>query len=113
MSDVDSSDDEMDWEEIVPVQPHPQPAIQQTLPSTSAPLQITIRAPPKLQSESDARKQKSAEDARARFIRLQAHRIHTIALLANGAIRNNWINDDLLHVRFLLYSFRSIINRVC
>lgn len=34
------------------------------------------------------------------MIRQERHKTHTICLLAVGLIRNNWLNDPLLKVRF-------------
>jgi hypothetical protein len=33
-----------------------------------------------------------------RLLRINCHKIHTIALIVNAQIRNKWINDPLLHV---------------
>ena len=34
-----------------------------------------------------------------RLLRIDCHKVHTIALIANAAVRNRWINDELLQVR--------------
>ena len=33
-----------------------------------------------------------------RLLRIDCHKIHTVALIVNARIRNKWINDPLLHV---------------
>lgn len=40
-----------------------------------------------------------------RMLRIDCHKIHTVLLLLNARIRNQWLNDELLHVRdfFLRY----------
>ncbi len=98
MSDT-SSDDDMNWEEVVPFQLATHSIVVQP-PAESAPLQITIRAPPSSdkQAEAQARREEAQAKSLQRLIRLQAHRFHTIALLANACIRNQWANDELLHV---------------
>ncbi|KAJ9122302.1 hypothetical protein QFC22_001723 [Naganishia vaughanmartiniae] len=39
--------------------------------------------------------------ARDRAIRLEVHKMHVVALLANAALRNKWCSDDLLKARLL------------
>lgn len=34
-----------------------------------------------------------------RLLRIDCHKVHTVALIANAAVRNRWINDELLQVR--------------
>ena len=93
-----SSDDDMDWEEILPVATLPPPPNNE-LSAAQAPIKITIRAPGAKNPSAEAlKKQKSESEALERFVRLQSHRIHTVALLANASIRNKWLNDPLLHV---------------
>jgi hypothetical protein len=45
-----------------------------------------------------SRKRDAKADALQRLRRLEAHKMHTIALLASFSLRNKWINDQLLHV---------------
>jgi xeroderma pigmentosum group C-complementing protein len=33
-----------------------------------------------------------------RLLRIDCHKVHTVALIANAAVRNRWINDELLQV---------------
>lgn len=39
--------------------------------------------------------------ARDRAIRLEAHKLHVVALLSNASVRNKWLTDDLLKSRLL------------
>ena len=41
--------------------------------------------------------------AAERAIRVDCHKIHTIALLMNAKVRNKWLNDPLLQVRLSLH----------
>lgn len=97
-----SSDDD-DLEEVLPTRApfvNPYRDISPDASTSQAPLQITIRAPiAKEPAVEVQKKQKSEAESLERFVRLQAHRLHTIALLTNASIRNKWINDPLLHVR--------------
>jgi xeroderma pigmentosum group C-complementing protein len=97
---MDSDDDEMDWEEVLPE------SLVTSLPSltikaSEAPIQITIKSSSfEQKAEAEAKKAKSQAEALERFTRLQAHRLHTVALLANASIRNSWANDKLLQVLY-------------
>lgn len=33
-----------------------------------------------------------------RLLRIDCHKAHTVALIANASMRNRWINDELLQV---------------
>ncbi|KAF8340733.1 uncharacterized protein EI90DRAFT_3012505 [Cantharellus anzutake] len=101
MSDTDS-DNDMDWEEVVPSQIAAQTIVIHP-PEESASLQITIQAPLSggKQAQTHAKREKTKAESLNRFIRLQAHRLHTIALLTNATIRNWWANDELLHARLM------------
>ncbi|KAJ3503963.1 hypothetical protein NLJ89_g8197 [Agrocybe chaxingu] len=82
------SDDELDWEEVeVPVNETEQPQH----------LEITLDRHPK-QKTSNKKKGISHAD---RLIRIDCHKIHTIALIAAARVRNKWINDPLLHARLI------------
>lgn len=39
------------------------------------------------------------ETARERMVRQERHKVHVMALLAMGLIRNRWLNDPELQVR--------------
>ncbi|KDQ25687.1 hypothetical protein PLEOSDRAFT_51943 [Pleurotus ostreatus PC15] len=80
----DDSDDELDWEEVeVPRAEH---------------LEITLQ--PKATSTKASTKRKGLSHTE-RLTRIHCHKIHTICLIANGWIRNHWINDELLQARLL------------
>ncbi|KAL4261573.1 XPC family protein [Pleurotus pulmonarius] len=80
----DDSDDELDWEEVeVPRAEH---------------LEITLQ--PKATSAKASTKRKGLSYAE-RLTRIHCHKIHTICLIANGWIRNHWLNDELLQARLL------------
>ncbi|KAF9465269.1 hypothetical protein BDZ94DRAFT_1160286 [Collybia nuda] len=77
------SEDECDWEEVeVPEQ---------------KPIEITISASSSQPKATDTKGISHAE----RLVRIDCHKIHTVALLGNAWIRNKWINDPLLHARLL------------
>ena len=42
------------------------------------------------------------ETARERMVRQERHKVHVMALLAMGLIRNRWLNDPELQVRLQL-----------
>ena len=42
--------------------------------------------------------ERAAQIAAERIVRLDCHKIHTVTLLMNAKVRNQWINDPLLHV---------------
>lgn len=92
----EDSDNELDWEEVEVPQRH---------------LEITLKARPKqdpaksvlfptFMASADFRRyfRKKGTSHAERVARINCHKIHTVALLANAAVRNKWINDPLLHV---------------
>ncbi|KAJ3855560.1 hypothetical protein EV368DRAFT_79526 [Lentinula lateritia] len=88
--DEDDSNDEIDWEEVeVPEQ---EPQEQQPL------MQIVLR--PDNEAEVSTKKSSAMSHAE-RMLRIDCHKIHTVLLLLNARIRNQWLNDDLLHARLL------------
>ncbi|KAH8104624.1 Rad4-domain-containing protein [Cristinia sonorae] len=96
------SDDDFDWEEVDVPQPS---ALDISLgqdedqpgPSRGN-IEITIQARPK---PDEAAKQKAAQIAADRAMRLDCHKMHTICLIANAQVRNKWLNDKLLHARLM------------
>lgn len=122
------SEDDFDWEEVaVPLDGDdnisipPQDLAAAAGPSASgsstpAPnIEITIRTKPKVDEAAkcvasascraskltvEPSRKRSAELYAERVARLNCHKMHTILLLGNARIRNKWINDPLLHVRF-------------
>lgn len=123
------SDDEMEWEQVLP---EPLPQLEEPFPEddyttqdvseqpphetleltiSKAPIEITIERPaPRTAGPSASDKEKSQALARERFVRLQSHRLHTIALFTSASIRNKWINDPLLHASIYL---QCLILRPC
>ncbi|KAF5360558.1 hypothetical protein D9756_005054 [Leucocoprinus leucothites] len=79
------SDDEYDWEEV---------ETQDVQPQT---IEITLNAQPK----AEEAKKRSGISHAERILRIDCHKIHTVALLVNARIRNRWLNDGLLHARLL------------
>ncbi|KAG8214342.1 hypothetical protein J3R82DRAFT_9308 [Butyriboletus roseoflavus] len=97
----DSSDDELEWEEVhVPEQ---QQQFDTSLELELSPpprqnIEITLQARPK---KNDTKKKAAATLYAQRVLRTTCHKIHTVALLANAWTRNKWLNDPLLHARLL------------
>ncbi|KAF7299787.1 hypothetical protein HMN09_00984700 [Mycena chlorophos] len=83
-----SSDSEGDWEEIVPADSEP---------SKDKTLEITISLP----HEAPDSKSKPRISPAERLLRINCHKLHTLALLANAWVRNRWINDELLQARLV------------
>ncbi|KAF9560913.1 Rad4-domain-containing protein [Agrocybe pediades] len=86
----EESEDDFDWEEV-------------EVPEHQAPhLEITLQAHPNASKGKgkQANKKKGIDHAE-RLVRIDCHKIHTIALIANARVRNKWINDSLLHARLL------------
>ncbi|KIM40899.1 hypothetical protein M413DRAFT_19059 [Hebeloma cylindrosporum] len=78
----DDSEDEFDWEEVDVPEHQPEH------------LEITLQLNPK------STKAKGITHAE-RLIRIDCHKIHTIALISSARVRNHWLNDPLLHARLL------------
>lgn len=91
------SDEDIDWEEV------PIEAAQQDL-------EITLSSAPVEQIKSvfslfipfdflySARRGRTISHAE-RLLRIGCHKLHTLCLLSNARVRNQWLNDELLHVR--------------
>ncbi|KIJ64619.1 hypothetical protein HYDPIDRAFT_90094 [Hydnomerulius pinastri MD-312] len=110
----DSSDDELDWEEVhVPEQQatheqsNEQLELELTGPIPRPNIEITLHTRAK---KDDAKKQASAALHAQRVLRTTSHKIHTVALLANVRVRNKWLNDELLHARLLSMTPLSLQN---
>ena len=90
------SDEDIDWEEV------PIEAAQQDL-------EITLSSAPVEQIKSvfslfipfdfsySARRGRTISHAE-RLLRIGCHKLHTLCLLSNARVRNQWLNDELLHV---------------
>ncbi|KAF8955950.1 hypothetical protein BDZ97DRAFT_1854167 [Flammula alnicola] len=84
----DDSEDEFDWEEVEVPEHQPQH------------LEITLQLHSKPAKDANANKKKGISHAE-RLMRIDCHKIHTVALIASARVRNYWINDPLLHARLL------------
>lgn len=124
------SDDDFDWEEVEVPQQSDQ-ALDLSLekfdveegPSnpTRPTIEITISTKPKKDEEAKyvpdqhvsmtyslcTCRKRAARIQAERVARLNCHKMHTIALLANARVRNDWVNDELLHVRSLLLCYTT------
>ncbi|KAJ7213931.1 hypothetical protein GGX14DRAFT_518886 [Mycena pura] len=78
------SDSEGDWEEVL-------------VPKEDQNLEITISTP----LAQDKSVKLARISAAERLLRINCHKLHTLALLASAWTRNKWINDPLLHARLL------------
>lgn len=88
-NNVEESDDDMDWEEV--------DIMNENNGQTTIP---TLAVDVILEDRTKIPKKRTA-DPLQRIIRLESHKMHTIALLASFSYRNRWINDPLLHARLL------------
>ncbi|KAI0662018.1 hypothetical protein C8Q70DRAFT_909438 [Cubamyces menziesii] len=69
-------------------------------PSEKQNIEITIQT--KRKQKGDPKKnERAAQLAAERLVRLDCHKIHTVALLMNAKVRNRWLNDSLLQARLL------------
>ncbi|KAI0352597.1 Rad4-domain-containing protein [Trametes cingulata] len=69
-------------------------------PSERANIEITIQT--KGRQKGDRKKNaRAVQLAAERLVRLDCHKIHTVALLMNAKVRNKWLNDELLQARLL------------
>ncbi|EGN98589.1 hypothetical protein SERLA73DRAFT_92039 [Serpula lacrymans var. lacrymans S7.3] len=109
----DNSDDDFEWEEVDVPNHAPQLPAGQELelqiedPPARENIEITLLTRPK---KDDAKKKSSAISHADRLVRTECHKLHTICLLANARIRNQWLNDELLHARLLSLTPLSIQN---
>ena len=102
---VDSdSDGEDDWEEVDVPQPE-EPHIEITLnarPNKRESDEAAKCAPSPLRqynSDLSFTRRKRAASLADRRLRIACHKLHTLCLMLNARIRNEWTNDPLLHVR--------------
>ncbi|KAI8994160.1 hypothetical protein BD414DRAFT_481596 [Trametes punicea] len=116
----EDSEDDFDWEEVEVAAPtlaldnaqlQDEPAIglreyygephePEAGPSQKANIEITIQT--KGKAKGDPKKNaRAVQLAAERLVRLDCHKIHTVALLMNAKVRNHWINDPLLHARLM------------
>ncbi|KAF8264379.1 hypothetical protein EI94DRAFT_1772689 [Lactarius quietus] len=99
------SEDELDWEEVaVPQAEHLVPE-DQAGPRTRVNIEVTLDAY-SVQGKPGAHGISHAE----RLLRIDCHKVHTVALIANASERNSWINDELLQARLLSLTPLAIHN---
>ncbi|KAF9525479.1 hypothetical protein CPB83DRAFT_859313 [Crepidotus variabilis] len=83
-----NSEDELDWEEV-------------EVPEHQQHLEITLDVG---ESKPDANATKRTGISHAeRLVRIDCHKIHTVALIANARTRNRWLNDEILQARLLSF----------
>ena len=110
------SEDELDWEEVaVPQAQHLELELEdQAGPSTRPNIEVTLEAySTKRKGDKKyavflgitdvlkllyRKKSPSGISQAERLLRIDCHKVHTVALIANASVRNRWINDDLLQV---------------
>ncbi|KAI9058217.1 Rad4-domain-containing protein [Trametes sanguinea] len=116
----EESEDDFDWEEVEVAAPaltlddaqlqaetaaglsayYGESHEPQAGPSEKANIEITIKT--KGKAKGDPKKNaKAVQMAAERLIRLDCHKIHTVALLMNAKVRNHWLNDPLLQARLM------------
>ncbi|OSD07353.1 Rad4-domain-containing protein, partial [Trametes coccinea BRFM310] len=116
----EESEDDFDWEEVevaAPTVPLNDEQLQaetaaglsayygdshepEAGPSGKPHIEITIKT--KGKAKGDPKKNaKAVQLAAERLIRLDCHKIHTVALLMNAKVRNHWLNDPLLQARLM------------
>jgi xeroderma pigmentosum group C-complementing protein len=111
------SEDEIDWEEVaIPQAQQIELEEDQAGPSTKPNIEVILEAYPTSRKgdtqyavllfltderlKSCYRKKFSGGISHAeRLLRIDCHKVHTVALISNAAVRNRWINDELLQVR--------------
>ncbi|KAI0322385.1 Rad4-domain-containing protein [Amylostereum chailletii] len=111
---LDSDEEEIEWEEVVPetstVLPQDLSIDLDEGPSTRPNIEITLKA--RKPSEKVKETQKAGGISHAeRMLRIDCHKMHTVALLTNAQIRNQWASDELLHARLLSLTPLDIQNQ--
>ncbi|KAI9443537.1 Rad4-domain-containing protein [Lactarius indigo] len=104
------SEDEFDWEEVaVPQAGHFVPE-DQAGPSTKPNIEITLDAYPGQGKDGTQKKLPGGISQAERLLRIDCHKVHTVALISNARERNRWINDELLQARLLSLTPLAIHN---
>ncbi|KAH9847907.1 hypothetical protein C2E23DRAFT_846212 [Lenzites betulinus] len=68
-------------------------------PSEKPHIEITIQT--KGKKKDSKKNERAVQLAAERLVRLDCHKVHTVALLVNARVRNHWLNDPLLHARLM------------
>ncbi|KAI9443725.1 hypothetical protein F5148DRAFT_784537 [Russula earlei] len=97
------SEEELDWEEVaVPQLEQVEVELEdQAGPSTRPHIEVTLEAYPTQRKGGTQKKLPGAISHAERLLRVDCHKVHTVALIANASTRNRWINDELLQARLL------------
>ncbi|KAI0288071.1 hypothetical protein BC826DRAFT_1107975 [Russula brevipes] len=106
------SEDELDWEEVaVPQAQHLElEEDQEAGPSTRPNIEVTLEAYPSPRKGSAQKKPPGGISHAERLLRIDCHKVHTVALIVNASVRNRWINDELLQARLLSLTPLAIQN---
>ncbi|CDO71667.1 hypothetical protein BN946_scf184915.g11 [Trametes cinnabarina] len=116
----EESEDDFDWEEVEVAAPALSSDNVQLLAETAAGLaayygesqepeagssdkpniEITIKTKGKAKGVPQ-KNVRALQLAAERLVRLDCHKIHTVALLMNAKVRNHWLNDPLLQARLM------------
>ncbi|KAH9053373.1 hypothetical protein EDB87DRAFT_1651420 [Lactarius vividus] len=103
------SEDELDWEEVAVPQAEYSVPEDQAGPSTRPNIEITLDAYP-ARGKDTQRKLPGGISQAERLLRIDCHKVHTVALISNARERNRWINDELLQARLLSLTPLAIHN---
>ncbi|KAH9992061.1 hypothetical protein BJV77DRAFT_1060568 [Russula vinacea] len=97
------SEDELDWEEVAVPQVQHIELEDQAGPSTRPNIEVTLEAYSTQErvKHSTQKKSPGGISHAERLLRIDCHKAHTVALIANASMRNRWINDELLQARLL------------
>lgn len=107
------SEDELDWEEVAVPQAEQLVPEDQAEPQTRPNIEVTLDAysVKEVKGKDGAQKKPPGGISHAeRLLRIDCHKVHTIALISNARVRNRWINDELLQARLLSLTPLAIHN---
>ncbi|KAH8984346.1 hypothetical protein EDB92DRAFT_1887514 [Lactarius akahatsu] len=104
------SEDELDWEEVAVPQAEYSAPEDQAGPPTRPNIEITLDAYPAQGKDGTQRKPSGGISQAERLLRIDCHKVHTVALISNARERNRWINDELLQARLLSLTPLAIHN---
>ncbi|KAH9013188.1 hypothetical protein EDB83DRAFT_2576942, partial [Lactarius deliciosus] len=104
------TEDELDWEEVAV--PQAEYSVQEDQAGSSARpnIEITLDAYPAQGKHGTQRKPSGGISQAERLLRIDCHKVHTVALISNARERNRWINDELLQARLLSLTPLAIHN---
>ncbi|KAH9985042.1 hypothetical protein BJV74DRAFT_946268 [Russula compacta] len=104
------SEDEFDWEEVAVPQAQHSDLEDQSGPSTRPNIEVTLEAYHTQGKGATQKKPPGGIPHAERLLRIDCHKVHTVALIANASVRNRWINDELLQARLLSLTPHPIQN---